>query len=245
MKRLFLLVVLLSASGFVYAADEGLKPYFPVSKEVNQSTYASVNIGPYFRDTKGSTPLDTVFSTVAATESWHQSDSGYNLGFTAGWQFLPYLGVEGTWTWFEEQRVSVTSANTGYSNNVSNYYGLKSWSIEGALVAQYQVMRDTALFVKAGVAYIQSELSSSLYDTDGSANVVGRTRYGYWSPMVGAGVHFAFTDNWYGALQYSIYAGGGKDSTDSGFVGDLTKYTKLDLPITQRLVLSFGYRIEL
>ncbi len=241
LKRLLALCL----TGFVGTAVASLQPYIPVPKTVDQATYLSVNVGPYIRDVQDDSLMGSVLSSVADTESWRHSNAGMQVGLTAGWQIKPYLSIEATWTWYENQSVTVASFSTGNDNYLNNSYELGAWSIEGALVYQHQVMHDTELFAKAGAAYVGVDLNNTLYDTTETANVSTHTRYGYWTPMFGAGVRFFFTDNWYGLCQYTIYFSGGKDVTDGTYAGAVTRYSRLHMPITQRVGLSVGYRIEL
>lgn len=237
------LAVLLA--GVVGSAAASLKPYLPVPKTVDQATYISVNVGPYVRDVQDDSSMGTVFSALADTEAWRHASAGMQAGLTAGWQFMPYVSLEATWTWYENQSVSIAAASTGNDDYLSNSYELGAWSIEGALVVQHQVMHDTELFAKVGAAYVQVNLDNTVYDTVSTANVSTSTHYGYWAPMVGAGVRFFFTENWYGLCQYTLYLAGEKDVTDSTYTGLATRYSKLRMPITQRVGLSVGYRIEL
>jgi len=127
-------------------------------------------------------------------------NGGFTFGFALGYNFIKHFSAELGWDWIPQANGSTT---VDPSTNVVGL-NVESWVIYLAGKLDIPVSDNFDLFGKLGVAY-----RSLTWGGDGATGLVNGTSTpnptsdtGYWSPFFGAGGQYAFTDNFYGIVQW-------------------------------------------
>lgn len=145
-------------------------------KKILMALLSVASIAPVFA---GSTYIDGNFGAFSAPSTYYSTSFGFNAN--VGYQFNPYFGLEGGFTYSP-----LSVANSTFSNNVNaNYY-----SVDVAAKGLLPLSREFSLYGKAG-------LSENWYSTTISAGGLSASGTGDSAGAIfGLGAQFNISRNW-------------------------------------------------
>ena len=148
---------------------------------------------------------DTINSYLTGASFTH-GKGGLSWGVTAGYEFNSVLSVEGFYSML---------SNTGWSNSLTTPGAqtttingtIQTWIAGAAIKLAATITPSTALYIKAGPAYINDKVDYKIIVSGGGAT----TSYSCTDDRIGlyaaAGADFSIDNGMYVGLQYSYIAG--------------------------------------
>jgi len=197
MRKISLLLGLLMASGLALAQQQGF--------------YAGVSLGQAKVDSDASN-LTSDLGTIGVTNiSSSQDDTDTAWKIFGGYQFNPYLGVEGGYADFGKYNATVNGIYRGTTINASG--DVDSYAIFADVVGHLPMMDNAlSIFGKAGVAYTRTKLNASA--SGGGISASASASDSEFVPKLGLGVRYNFTKQFGIRAEYERYFNiGDKDKT--------------------------------
>lgn len=196
MKKVSVFLGLILASGLTIAQQPGF--------------YAGASWGRTSVD-DDATNLDSELRAFGVTNiSTHQDDSDTTWKVYGGYQFSPYLGVEGGYAHLGEYKATLSGNYLG--NALRGHGTVKAHAVFADAVGHIPFMDNRlSLFGKAGLAYTKTEL-------DASANVAGFSsstdeNHYKFVPKLGVGIRYNLTEQFGVRAEYERYFGVGDEDT--------------------------------
>jgi outer membrane immunogenic protein len=178
-------------------------------------------------------------SNLGLAEGCHNATSfigGGQIGFN--WQMGTWVfGLEGSGDWAS---LKGNHVSTGFPGDT---IFSKSDSLFTATARVGYAWDRALVYVKGGAAWVPSDYWRNLTGTDTTFATASQTRVGW---AVGAGIEYAFWDNWSVAAEYD-YLGMGTDSVTQAYTGGCVGGAPCTMDVKQEVqmaTLRLNYRFN-
>jgi opacity protein-like surface antigen len=149
-------------------------------------------------------------NTVEKFPTHDVTEGGFGGRLYAGWSFNPYLGIEGGYTQFANNKYSASASyDDGFGDSISvsgdGKVKTNAWDVVGKVSLPFgsfnPALSGLSVYAKGGAAYVTADASGDVTASETIFGVTSTASQNFsgtahdWEPVVGAGIAYTFANN--------------------------------------------------
>jgi OmpA-OmpF porin, OOP family len=179
--------------------------WLPLSAAADDNnSYAGFDVGPVvYSGESAQTILPLIGAGHASGTETSSFTNSSAFRLFGGYQFNSNWGIEASYVDLGESDFNISESGTGTVNNPGYSGGTRVWGWSVAGTGALPLDDQWALYARLGV--IDGHVKLSNVTTDYLGTVINSNSSADWKTLFGAGIKWAFADNWSARLGWDYY----------------------------------------